>query len=87
MQRLWKLQFHSRFSQLEQRTNLLNSAIKTTVAIKDLSIIGSKTSLFELYRKQDDQDLVMQFLKRWLGEALKELQTINEVKKKLKKLM
>jgi hypothetical protein len=66
-------------SQLEERTNLLNSAIKTTMAIKELSIIGAKTTLFELYRKQDDQELVMQFLKRWLGESADELEQVKEV--------
>lgn len=66
-------------SLLEQRTNLLNSAIDTTVRIKDLSIIGATTTLFDLNRKQDDQDLVMLFLKRCQQDAFAESGTIKEV--------
>lgn len=64
---------------LEQRTNLLNSAIENTVRIKDLSIIGATTTLFEMNRKLDDQELVMLFLKRCQQDAIAESRTIKEV--------
>jgi hypothetical protein len=67
------------FRQLEQRTTLLNSAIENTVRIKDLSIIGAHSSLFELNRKQYDAELVMLYLKRIQQEATAESVTLKEV--------
>jgi|EndMetStandDraft_8_1072994.scaffolds.fasta_scaffold385389_2 ubiquitin C-terminal hydrolase len=52
-----------------------------TVRIRELSIIGATTTLFDLSRKQDNQELVMLFLKRMHQEALSEAVIIKEVGK------
>lgn len=54
--------------------------MNANVRIKELSIIGAGTTLFELTRKQEDQELVMLFLKRSLEETTLEMTTIKDVK-------
>ena len=65
--------------QLVQRTSLLNTALDNTARIRDLSIIGAKTTLYELERRREDQELVMQYLKRQLAESSVEVVTAAEV--------
>ncbi|KAI6176567.1 hypothetical protein M3Y97_00812100 [Aphelenchoides bicaudatus] len=70
--------FNKKHGQLEQRTTLLTTALDTMVQIKELSIIGAHSSLFELTRKLEDAELVMMFLKRTQQEAATELTTLKE---------
>ncbi|KAI6241729.1 Dynein heavy chain, cytoplasmic [Aphelenchoides fujianensis] len=77
--------FNKRHDQLQQRIGLLNSAIDNTVRVRELSIIGANTTLFDLTRKQDDQELVMLFLKRMLEEANGELEGAGDKVEKLQK--
>lgn len=71
--------FTACFRQLQQKTTLLSGAVNTMTKIKELSIIGANTSLLDLNRKKDDNELVMMFFEGIQQETTSEAENIKEV--------
>ncbi|CAD5214708.1 unnamed protein product [Bursaphelenchus okinawaensis] len=63
--------YNKRNSLIQKRVEHLDNALQTTLRIKELSIIGSNKSLFELQKKKEDQDLVFDFFKKLIEENKK----------------
>ncbi|CAD5220685.1 unnamed protein product [Bursaphelenchus xylophilus] len=68
--------YNGRNDMIQKRVQRLDNALQTTMRIKELSIIGSNKTLWELQKRKEDQTLVYDFIKKCIEEN-------KEIKEKL----